>query len=69
MRTLTIKGFKTDRQVQAFIDWYGHMGEQDFDTWLEYSDEETYDGLQGAYKETGQTTTDTGLAISIDPNE
>ena len=35
MYQLTIKGFKTKAQVQAFIDWYEGQGEQDADTWFE----------------------------------
>ncbi len=38
MRTLTIKGFETDKQAEEFAKWYNARGEQEFSTWLEYSD-------------------------------
>jgi hypothetical protein len=38
MRTLTIKGFETDAQAEEFAKWYIARGEQEFGTWLEYSD-------------------------------
>lgn len=33
--TLTLKGFKTKEQVQAFINWYEGQGEQDAWVWFE----------------------------------
>jgi hypothetical protein len=33
--SLTLKGFKTKEQVQAFIDWYEGQGEQDSTIWFE----------------------------------
>lgn len=32
---LTINGFKTEAQVEAFWDWYSGQGEQDASIWFE----------------------------------
>jgi hypothetical protein len=38
--SLTLEGFKTKEQVQAFIDWYEGQGEQDAQVWFEIAQSE-----------------------------
>ena len=35
MISVTFKGFNTEKQAKAFIDWYEGQGEQDSATWFE----------------------------------
>jgi hypothetical protein len=35
MYSLKFNGFKTQKQAQAFLDWYGGQGEQDAQFWFE----------------------------------
>ena len=35
MFTLMITGFRTQKEVDAFVDWYEGQGEQDADIWFE----------------------------------
>lgn len=40
MFELHLKGFKTEAQVKAFMDWYEGQGEQDATIWFECRKEE-----------------------------
>lgn len=38
MVTLTIKGFETEEQAQAFWEWYEGQGEQNLSDWMDCQD-------------------------------
>lgn len=38
MKTLVIKGFQDQKQIDTFLSWFDGQGEQDFGNWLDVAD-------------------------------
>lgn len=67
--TLTIKGFNTIAEANAFADWYEGQGEQDASIWFECRKDEgeidVHSMLVDCHKP--YEITDTNLTMTIEP--
>lgn len=55
MFELKITGFKTEAQVEAFIDWYEGQGEQDARIWFECRKDDGEIDVDSMYTDCKQT--------------